>query len=536
MNITMAQLDFRVGDIQGNADIILKASNTAISQEGSKLIIFPELALTGYSPEDVLLREELHLQCHAALKYIIDNMPDITIALGMPWKTEDALYNSAIVLQNKKVIAKYHKRCLANYTVFDEKRYFQAGSSTTTFTLENKTFGILVCKDTWHDDIMLETKESGAEYIISLNASPFDASKAGKRHQMLKQQTQERCLPTFYVNLVGAQDELVFDGGSIVTDTNGNIHRQGAYFKEELVTINTDNLSQNNTIINEAIPNKIELIYNALVLGVREYIQKNSFNGALLGLSGGIDSALTLAIAVDAIGHNNITTVMMPSKYTSELSLNDATQLAKNLNVKHITIPINNITDITTTELSSHLKPKIHNTTAENIQARTRGVLLMALSNNTGAIVLTTGNKSELAVGYSTLYGDMAGGFAVLKDIPKTMVYKLAEYYNERQSKDIIPQSIIQRAPSAELSPNQTDQDSLPPYEILDEILYYYIDQKYSSSQIKELGFSQNTINRVIKLVNHNEYKRRQSPIGIRISESSFGKDRRHPITITNPE
>lgn len=529
ITLTLAQLNFPVCDIEGNAERILQACQTAVDDQMSDLIIFPEMALTGYTPEDLFLREETHQRCQAALTHIQTNMPDITVVLGMPWKEDAACYNAAIVLQQHTITAKYYKQQLPNYQVFDEKRYFQAGDHSTTFNVNGHCFGLLICEDCWHDAPAQQAINAGAQGLIIINASPFDQNKQQQRQQILSQLAIMHTTPIVYTNLIGGQDEMVFDGGSMLVNGSGQTTHEAPHFEESLFACQFP--PSEAALATPTTYDPLTSIYNALVLGVRDYVNKNHFKGVLIGLSGGIDSALTLAIAVDALGADRVTTVMMPSIYTSDMSVTDATQMANCLNVTHKTMSIDAIKNCALQELQDHLQPQQPNTTEENIQARIRGLLLMALSNNSGHLVLTTGNRSEMAVGYATLYGDMAGGFAVLKDIPKTMVYDLAKHYNEHHPTMPIPHNIITRAPSAELAPNQQDQDTLPPYDILDPILHYVINCQYAASRIEQLGFDRSIIDRIIALVKRNEYKRRQAPIGIRISHYAFGKDRRYPIT-----
>ena len=534
VHVTLAQLNLIVGDIAGNTERIVQAAQTAFTNHNADLVVFPEMALTGYPPEDLLLRPSLHNRCRQALQRIIAEMPDTTIILGMPWQDQEqqCLYNSAVVLQNNAVTCVYHKQHLPNYTVFDERRHFTAGSSAAVFTLKGIQFGLLICEDLWHPQPAEQAAASGAQCLIAINASPFDYQKNTQRQSLIQQRTQQTHCPLIYMNLVGGQDELVFDGGSMLFNAEGTCIQQANFFKEELIELSLP--IDNNTLVLPNVdasytPNTLELIYNALVLGVHDYINKNNFPTAIIGLSGGIDSALTLAIACDALGSDRVSTIMMPSQFTSEMSLVDAEEIATNFQVKHQTIPIEKIKQTVMTELDPLLKQRSEDTTDENVQARIRGLLLMGLSNKYGAIVLTTGNKSEMAIGYATLYGDMAGGFCVLKDIPKTLVYQLANYRNQQSNR--IPQRIIDRPPSAELAANQKDQDSLPPYETLDAILYQYIDCERTEDEICQAGHDSATVKKTTKLVRRNEYKRRQAPIGIRISEHAFGRDRRYPIT-----
>lgn len=529
--IFTAQQNFLLGDIEGNAKKIIHLSKQAKAQ-GGDLIVFPELTLTAYPPEDLLLRSEMHQRVQHALKQIQLAVPDIYICVGHPEQLGNQLYNAASVFYKKERIAQYHKQHLPNYSVFDEKRYFTPGKKACVFTVKDTNIGITICEDLWHSGPLRQSIQAGAELLLCLNASPFHLNKAALREHMLqeRQKTDGR-IPIVYVNSVGGQDELVFDGGSFVLDEQGNICQHSRRFVETLDSIEvTHNKALSIKKAAVAKPMKsLEIVYSALVLGTRDYIKKNGFPGALIGVSGGIDSALTLAIAADAIGHENVHAVFMPSRYSSEMSHVDALQLTKNLNVSYSDLSIEPIFEAFLETLTTEFKGLATDSTEENIQARCRGTLLMALSNKLGKLVLTTGNKSEMAVGYATLYGDMAGGYAVLKDVPKTLVFELAHYRN--QLKSVIPERIITRQPSAELSHNQTDQDSLPPYPILDTILSRYVEHNESAADIIASGLDAETVHHTIKLIDKNEYKRRQAPPGVRISARAFGRDWRYPIT-----
>ena len=533
VKITIAQINVTVGDITGNAERILSVAQQVLSEQPDvDMIIFPEMCLTGYPPEDLLFRDHFHQSCEQALHSLLKDMPETTLVIGMPWRSEDHLHNSAVVLQNRQVQAVYHKNHLPNHTVFDELRYFTPGTTPVSFRVNGVCFGLLVCEDLWHAEPCRQLAELGIDAIISLNASPFDQYKHQKRKQILAERAKEINRPIIYCNLIGGQDELVFDGGSMVLDQTGQRVLQAPFFQEAVITTQCqlDNLSlkfKPSPIEQESDP--LDHVYQALVLGLRDYVNKNHFPGVLLGLSGGIDSALSLAIAVDALGPERITTVMMPSEYTSSISTEDAELMASLLNIQHHTLRIDDIRQAFQRQLTPFIIASGDSTVLENIQARARGVLLMALSNQSGDLVITTGNRSELAVGYCTLYGDMAGGFCVLKDVAKTKVYALANYRNQKSM--IIPQRIIDRPPSAELAPNQTDQDSLPTYDVLDDILYQLINQERSCLEISETGHNADLVTEIAKKVKLNEYKRRQGTIGVRISEFAFGKDRRYPIT-----
>lgn len=529
--IVAAQINFLVGDIKGNANRIISETKKAVDTHGADLVVFPELALTGYPPEDLLLRPGFYRRCTAAIEKIIESIPDTTIVFGYPETKNNLFYNKAAVVQHNKLIATYAKQDLPNYTVFDEKRYFTPGTETCIFKLNGVKIGVLICEDLWHSGPAEATAKAGADIIVSPNASPYDRNKVRARETMLNERANATHIPYVYVNLVGGQDELVFDGGSMVVNAEGERVQQAAYYREELLPIEIK-LDKSLNITPKELPPHLseeENIYNTLVLGVHDYIRKNHFPGALVGLSGGIDSALTLAIAVDALGAENVHALLMPSEYTSDMSIEDAETQAKTQGVEHDTIPITPIFKTFLDALKSQFEGRDTDTTEENLQARIRGMLLMAISNKKGYIVLTTGNKSELSVGYATLYGDMAGGFSVLKDIPKTMVYRLANHRNIISP--VIPERVIERPPSAELAPDQLDEHSLPPYSVLDEILARYVEQDQDPIHIYEAGLDKKTVNKVVTMVNANEYKRRQAPIGIRTTQRAFGKDRRYPIT-----
>lgn len=528
MQLTIAQLNPLAGDIAHNADNIITAIETA-KQQYSKLIIFPELALCGYPPEDLLLRDDFYLAVDKAMRAILQHTKNIYVVFGYPRKTADALYNSAVVMHQQKIIATYDKQCLPNYGVFDEKRYFTAGDKTGVIDIDGTKFGILICEDLWQSQPIAHAKTAGAEVILSLNASPFHLNKMAQRLAIMQQRQAETGLAIVYVNLVGGQDELIFAGRSFALNKQGDYAALADAFKEEILTITLD---AEHNIVTQPLPKVTSsdaIVYDALVLAVKDYVTKNGFKGALLGLSGGIDSALTLAIAVDALGADNVQAVMMPSCYTADMSLHDAEQEAKNLQVHYSVIPIEKPVTIFNNLLKDEFEGLAADATEENIQARCRGVLLMAISNKSGKIVLTTGNKSEMAVGYATLYGDMAGGFAVLKDVPKMLVYQLARYRNSISP--VIPERVIHRPPSAELAPDQLDENSLPPYSVLDAILEHYVEQDHSVADIVDAGFEAETVKHVVLMVQRNEYKRRQSAPGPRVTSRAYGRDRRYPIT-----
>lgn len=532
IHLAIAQINCVLGDIAGNSAKIFAAATQA-KADGASILLTPELALTGYPPEDLLLREDFNHASEIALLELAKKIQGITLLVGHPRVYEGACYNAASVLQDGKILATYHKQALPNHTVFDELRYFKAGTAPLVFEHQGVKCGVLICADVWEPNPAKLAKQAGAEILLALNASPYHMEKQDSRHEVGRQRVLETGLAMVYANLVGGQDELVFDGASFVLDRTGAVVQQLPAFKEALALVEID-CSANN----QANPNQAEMtpalsieasVYQALTLGLKDYVTKNQFKGVVLGLSGGIDSALTLAVAVDALGAEQVRVVMMPSEFTAEMSVSDAHLMANNLGVRYSELPISPLFNLFRETLAGEFSGLPFDTTEENLQARIRGMLLMALSNKFGSIVLTTGNKSEMAVGYSTLYGDMAGGFALLKDVPKTLVYQLSNYRNSISS--VIPERIITRPPSAELRHDQTDQDSLPAYEILDAIMEAYVEHDASRADIVSTGYRVQDVNRVTSLIDRNEYKRRQSPIGVRITQRGFGKDRRYPIT-----
>jgi NAD+ synthase (glutamine-hydrolysing) len=528
MKIAVAQMNCLVGDIAGNVAKII-AYATQAKQQGATLMVTPELSLCGYPPEDLLLREDFLQACEMALEKLSAVLTNITVIVGHPHQVGDECFNAASVLQDGKIIATYHKHALPNYSVFDEKRYFTEGGEPLVFEHGGVKIGVLICADVWEPNPALLAKAAGAEVLIALNASPFHMEKQSTRLEILRARVYETDLAIIYANMVGGQDELVFDGASIVLNSKGDLTQQLPAFDAVLDIVEFNGLQP--VVASVAQQLSIEAsVYTALTLGLQDYVRKNGFPGVILGLSGGVDSALTMAIAVDALGAENVQAVMMPSEFTADISVNDATEMANLLGVKYSQIPIANLYENFRGALADEFKNLPFDTTEENLQARIRGMLLMAISNKFGSIVVTTGNKSETAVGYCTLYGDMAGGFALLKDVPKTLVYKLCDYRNRLSN--VIPQRIITRPPSAELRANQLDQDSLPPYEVLDGIIEAYVEDNLSIKDIMAMGYSSADVIRVITLIDRNEYKRRQSPVGVRITDRGFGKDRRHPITV----
>lgn len=533
LKIAIAQLNTIVGDIDGNVEKMLNYAKQARDEIHADVIVYPELVVTGYSPEDLLFRQSFIDKASAGLQNFVDSINNIYCLVGHPHLENGKLYNAASLIYNGKILTTYFKQILPNYAVFDEHRYFHSGTKPCLVNIKDVPVAITVCYDVWHEDPIKQAEGVGARLMLTPNASPFEVNKDDRRQKTLGENAALGNIPIVYVNCVGGQDDLLFDGGSMVIDQNGHCAAHADFFKEQLFAV--DFTFHKNTVdiatdFKQTPPKSIlEKIYQALVLGVKDYVNKNNFPGVLLGLSGGIDSALVLAIAVDALGADRVETVMMPTKHTSQLSLDIANELVQNFQVKHHEISVDDIYHTFLKTLEGNVDPESQNVTAQNIQARARGVILMALSNQHGQLVLTTGNKSEMAVGYATLYGDMVGGFAVLKDVPKTMVYELVNYRNDIQQQ--FPQAVIDRPPTAELADNQQDQDSLPPYPILDEIIRRYVKKRQKISEIVTAGFKLDDIMHVVNLVKKNEYKRQQSPPGVRIFKQAFGRDRRYPIT-----
>ncbi|BDX03368.1 NAD+ synthase [Marinomonas pontica] len=536
LRIAMAQLDMLVGDITKNTQSVIDAANQARDHERADVVVFPELTLTGYPPEDLLLRASLDPRIESALAKILAEVRDIYVVVGYPRRIDGELFNCAGVIYQGQLLVEYAKQKLPNFLVFDDKRYFSEGREAGLVDIKGVKVGLSICEDIWHPEPIAQAKAAGAELILNLNASPYHIEKMGEREELLHQRATEVTLPIVYVNYMGAQDELVYEGGSFVVNAKGEKIMQAPWFEAGLYCIDM--------IVDDSQPNKVEpvagaiapalgveaSVYQAMVLGLRDYITKNRFKGIVLGLSGGIDSALSLAVAVDAIGADRVQAVMMPYTYTSSISLHDAEEEATLLGVKYSVLPIESMVSAFTDVLAPEFEGYGKDTTEENLQARTRGVTLMAISNKKGYMVLTTGNKSEMAVGYATLYGDMVGGYSVLKDVFKTLVFKLCRYRNTLGY--VIPERVITRPPSAELAPDQKDEDSLPSYDILDEILRMYIEEDQSADAILATKkFDRETVYRVLRLVDVNEYKRRQAPTGVRITARGFGRDRRYPIT-----
>jgi len=532
LRVVMAQLDFLVGDIAGNMDKIMTAAAEARDRLHADLIVFPELTLTGYPPEDLLLRPGFIRQVEPALQSLCKEIQGITAIVGGPLPTPDGLRNAAVALGNGRIQATYYKQWLPNYSVFDEKRYFTPGADPAVFTVAGTRVGMTICEDVWLPGPVAQAAGAGAQLLVNLNASPYHAGKGGQRLAALRHRVREGRIPIIYVNLLGGQDELVFDGGSLVVGADGALIQRAPFFEAGLYPVDFHSSAEGAIPVPGPVaeePGLEEGIYRALVLGVRDYVEKNGFAGVVLGLSGGIDSALTLAIAVDALGAKRVEAVLLPSRYTADMSNTDAELEAKALGVSYRVMPIEPAFQTFLDILQPVLAGRAPDSTEENVQARCRGVLLMAISNKTGKLVLTTGNKSETAVGYSTLYGDLAGGFAPIKDVLKTMVYRLAAWRNQPTA--VIPQRVFDRPPSAELRPDQTDQDSLPPYEVLDAILHGYVEEDRSVEELIGAGFDRATVERIARLVIINEYKRRQAAPGVRITPRAFGRDRRYPIT-----
>jgi NAD+ synthase (glutamine-hydrolysing) len=564
IRLALAQINPVVGDFEYNYNKIVEFIEKAKKLEAD-IVAFPELALTGYPPEDLILKPSFIEKNLYYLEKLKENVDNIIAVVGFIDKQED-VFNAAAVIYNKEIVGVYHKQFLPNYGVFDENRYFQKGDGLLLLSIDNYKVGVSICEDIWYpENPVNDYAIVGAEVVININASPYSQGKVKRREEMLKVRSRDNLISIAYVNMVGGQDELVFDGNSLILDAQGEILAKAESFEEELLLADIDldeifrlqlkdnrlkNLrhikkpinvkevrldykikNKNNQISQKiALDNKeIEDTYKALVIGLRDYINKNGFKKVVIGLSGGIDSSLTACIAVDALGKENVKGVLMPSQYTSKESIEDALELAKNLDIETFTIPIKNIFNKYLEEFQEIFKGLKPDTTEENLQARIRGNILMALSNKFGWIVIATGNKSEMSVGYSTLYGDMVGGFAVLKDVLKTKVYELS-YYRNSISK-VIPDRVLTKPPSAELRPNQTDEAELLPYPILDQIIQFYVEQDLTVEEIVKLGFEEKDVKKIINLIDKNEYKRRQAPIGIKITERAFGKDRRMPIT-----
>jgi NAD+ synthase (glutamine-hydrolysing) len=566
LRLAMAQINVVVGDIEGNARKILEWIDRARDVDAD-VVTFPELALTGYPPEDLLLKPQFIDANLSALQKVISGSREITVIVGFVDRRDD-IFNAAAIAQNGKLVTVYHKIYLPNYGVFDEFRYFQPGSRCPVLQMDRATIGVSICEDIWYPDgpVFQQALSGGAEVIINISSSPYHAGKRRWREMMLGTRAADNTVIVAYNNLVGGQDELVFDGDSLVFNENGDLVARGKQFEEDLVVVDLDvesvfrkrlhdprrrqqkfnannrpevfpltsRVKKPNALPAVARPQPLSEdaeIYKALVLGTRDYVMKNGFKKVVLGLSGGIDSALTACVAVDALTSENVVGVLMPSDFSSRGSVEDSRRLGKNLGIELITIPITDVLNSFIEALKPGFKDAKPDVTEENLQARIRGTYLMSLSNKFGWLVLSTGNKSEISTGYCTLYGDMAGGFAVLKDVMKTTVYRLAEYCNRLSGGERIPREIIEKPPSAELRPDQLDTDTLPPYDILDPILKAYVEDDRSFSEMIDMGFDEKLVGRVIRMVDTNEYKRRQAAPGVKITPRAFGRDRRMPIT-----
>ncbi len=531
IRVALAQHRFPVGDIDGNVSKILLLAQQAIDQQAD-MVVFPELTLTGYPPEDLLLRPSLGKRVSDGLHRLFDAKLPIAIVVGYPQREDGKLFNKAMVIDQGQVIADYRKQHLPNYQVFDEKRYFQKGTQTCVFSFKGAQIALSICEDIWYDGPARRAFEAGAMINININGSPYSINRTAERHEQVTKVVKQWPMTTLYVNHIGGQDELVFDGGSFVVNPNGDVAHTLALFKESLALVDLTSVAGQWCVVAPSIapePSNSAALYEALKVGLADYVNRNGFSGIVLGMSGGIDSALSAAIAVDALGADRVMGVMMPYHYTAKISLEDAEAEAKNLGIRYEVLPIGDAFETALSTLKPAFGDKPVDVTEQNMQSRMRGVFLMALSNKLGFMVLTTGNKSELAVGYATLYGDMCGGYNCLKDVPKTWVYTLSNWRNEQSP--VIPERVITRPPSAELAPDQLDEDSLPPYPILDEIIERYVERDESLDAIVAAGFDHDTVYRIVRLIDLNEYKRRQAPEGVRVSKRGFGRDRRYPIT-----
>ncbi|HEV7610478.1 MAG TPA: NAD+ synthase [Steroidobacteraceae bacterium] len=534
LRCVMAQLNLVVGDVDGNTSRIVAAAVEARDRYRADVVLLPELAVSGYPPEDLLFHSGMRLQVGRSIERLKHEVHGITLIAGYPEYEETKIFNSAVVIRDGVVLANHRKACLPNYRVFDEKRYFTPGALPTIVELNGIKAGVLVCEDVWDAEPALQAAQAGAEVLLVINASPYEVDKQIQREQEIaRARVGETGLPLVFLNLIGGQDELVFDGNSFVMDAQGRITTRVPAFVEGLYAVDLvkDPSGAIRPLPGDLVPlqSQEESVYGALVQGTRDYVDKHRFPGVVLGLSGGVDSALTLVIAVDALGADRVHSVGMPSRYTSQMSKDDAALQANWLKVKHSEISIEGMFEATLAALKDEFAGRPPDTAEENIQSRCRGVLLMGISNKTGRMLLTTGNKSEMAVGYATLYGDMAGGFAPIKDCSKLLVYRLCAWRNAQSQ--VIPARVLERPPSAELRYEQKDTDSLPPYEILDPILEAFIEEDLSVDQIAARGFDRATVGRILDLVKRNEYKRRQAPPGVRVSGRAFGRDWRYPIT-----
>ena len=532
LRIALAQLDLLVGDVHGNAARVIESARAAAGEHDADLVAFPELTLSGYPPEDLLFHRGFRRQIESGLEEVCRQVPRPSVMVGYPEYTRSTIYNSAALIADGAVAAIHRKAELPNYKVFDEKRYFQAGAQPTVVECKGFRVGLLVCEDIWEPEPAQLARSDRAELLVVINASPYERNKQRERESVVRARVADVALPIVYVNMVGGQDELVFDGNSFVMDAQGEVVMRAPAFKEGTYFVDFERQGRRAVPVPGDVAPELSdeaSVYSALVLGVRDYVNKHGFPGVVMGLSGGVDSALTLAIAVDALGADRVHAVMMPSRYTSPMSLEDAVEEARLLGVKYSELSIESMFEATLATLKEEFAGRPPDATEENIQSRCRMLLLMGISNKTGRMLLTTGNKSEMAVGYATLYGDMAGGFAPIKDCSKLTVYRLTAYRNGLGR--VIPQRVIDRPPSAELRLEQKDSDSLPPYEVLDPILEAFIEEDLSVDEIEARGFDRATIGRVLDLVKRNEYKRRQAPPGVRVSRRAFGRDWRYPIT-----
>lgn len=532
LTLVMAQFDPLVGDIPGNADRAIEAVREARIEHKADVVVFPELFLTGYPPEDLLFRESMELRLEAARARMAEKVArDVMVIIGYPGHREGGHFNLAGVLYNGEWLGEYAKQALPNYLVFDERRYFTPGDAPLVIEHRGVKLGVLVCEDLWDGAPVTQARDAGADVLVTLNASPYHQNKPAERLELFARRAREAQRPVVYVNQIGGQDELVFDGGSLVVDGDGELqvrapHWQAGLMPVRFVPDGARWVPERGEI--EPLPEVEDSLYCALVTGLRDYVNKSGFKGVVLGLSGGIDSALSLAVAVDALGPDRVQAVMMPYHYTAEISREDAAEQARLLGVRYEVLPIVSMVEAANETLAQSFAGAPQDTTEENLQSRCRGVLLMAISNKKGLMVLTTGNKSEMAVGYATLYGDMVGGYNALKDVYKTWVYRLARWRNTQGQ--VIPERVISRPPSAELAPDQQDSDSLPGYDVLDAILERYIEGDMSAESIIDAGFSREDVYKVVKLVDRSEYKRRQAPVGVRVTSRGFGRDRRYPI------
>jgi NAD+ synthase (glutamine-hydrolysing) len=532
VTVALAQVDLAVGDVAGNAAKILEYAGRARREMQADLVVFPELSITGYPPEDLLFHAGLRTRVENAIAEIRSGVRDIALLIGFPEYVDDQIYNSCAVFSDGEILCHYRKNLLPNYRVFDEKRYFAAGKDPAVFRLNGISIGLAICEDIWHPEPIAAARAAGAECIIAINGSPYEINTQSKREQAVRTRVAELGIPFLYLNMVGGQDELVFDGGTFVTSAAGEICMRAPAFEEGLYSVRLQGEAGGVETQSGEVVDHLSIeasVYGALVRGTRDYVDKHEFPGVVIGLSGGIDSALVFSIACDALGPERVRAVMMPFRYTSTMSQEDAAAQAAMFGARYDVIPIAPVYDSIVQQLKPLFEGRDEDVTEENIQARCRGLLLMALSNKSGRMLLTTGNKSEMAVGYATLYGDMAGGFAPIKDCSKSMVYRLAHYRNTLG--DAIPERVITREPSAELRPGQKDSDSLPDYDVLDPILESFIEEDLSVNEIVDRGFDRETVLRILEMVRRNEYKRRQAPPGVRISGRAFGRDWRYPIT-----